>query len=419
MSRLLLFPIIFFIAGLSLTACNNNIKKGQADDGKPDSTMYAKGSFGYELDFLKQYHKDLVLLSDDSNKAQLIVLPAYQGRVMTSTANGNEGAGFGWVNHEFIASGKPAEHINVFGGEERFWMGPEGGQFSIYFKKGVEFKFENWFVPKELDTEAFTLVASSKSEARFEKTMELENYSGNKFDLLVNRNIRLLSKKNIDRLLGIEIPENLQTVGFESENILSNKGKTTWDKKTGMLSIWILSMLNASDKTTVAVPYKQGDSAKLGKIVTDDYFGKVPAERLKVNNRLILFKADAGHRSKIGVSPRRALPMLASYDAVNNVLTIAQFSLPEGVTDYVNSLWKIQDNPFGGDAVNSYNDGLNEEGKQLGHFYEIESSSPAAALAPGKSLIHYHRTIHLKGSKEELNKIVEQLFDVNIDSISL
>ena len=395
------------------------MKKDNTGTGKPGSTMHAKGSFGYELDFLKQYHKDLVLLSDDNNKAQLIVLPAYQGRVMTSTADGNDGAGFGWVNHEFIAAVKPAEHINVFGGEERLWLGPEGGQFSIYFKKGADFKFQNWFVPKEMDTEAFTLTGSSKSEAKFEKEMHLENYSGYKFDLLLNRNIRLLTKKRIDSLLGIELPQSLQTVGFESENILTNKGATAWNKKTGMLSIWILSMLNASDKTTVAVPYKQGDSTRLGKIVTDDYFGKVPEERLKINNGLILFKADAMYRSKIGVSPGRALPIVASYDAVNNVLTIAQFSLPEGAGDYVNSLWKIQDNPFSGDAVNSYNDGLNDEGKQLGHFYEIESSSPAAALAPGKSLTHYHRTIHLKGSKDELDKITKKLFGVNVGSISL
>jgi hypothetical protein len=25
--------------------------------------------------------------------------------------------------------GKTAEHFNAFGGEERFWLGPEGGSF--------------------------------------------------------------------------------------------------------------------------------------------------------------------------------------------------------------------------------------------------------------------------------------------------
>ena len=89
----------------------------------------------------------------------------------------------------------------------------------------------------------------------------------------------------------------------------------------------------------------------------------IMTDRLKVENGLILFKADAKHRSKIGLSPARALPLIASYDAVNSVLTIGQFDLPSGAKDYVNSLWQLQDHPFAGDAVNSYNDGA-IDGKQ-------------------------------------------------------
>ena len=29
--------------------------------------------------------------------------------------------------------------MNVFGGEDRFWLGPEGGQFALYFKAGDPF----------------------------------------------------------------------------------------------------------------------------------------------------------------------------------------------------------------------------------------------------------------------------------------
>lgn len=405
------------ISILAFEACADSGNNAETSPTKNSMQEFTKGSFGYDLNFLKQYHKDLVLLSQDSAGAQVIILPAYQGRVMTSTAEGNNGASFGWVNHDFIASQKPAEHINVFGGEERFWLGPEGGQFSIYFKKGVDFTFNNWFVPDEIDTKPFTLVSTNKSEAKFEKKMHLENYSGNQFDLLVNRTIRLLVKSAIDSSLGIVVPAGVQAVAFESDNMITNKGQNTWDKKSGMLSIWILSMLNASGKTTVAIPYKQGDSSKLGKIVTDDYFGKVPADRLKINNGLMLFKADANYRSKIGVAPARALPVIASYDAEKNVLSVAQFTLHAGNTDYVNSLWKIQDNPFSGDALNSYNDGP-IDGKQLGKFYELESSSPAAALKPGESIQHFHRTIHLKGSKESLNKISMKLLGVGVDAIT-
>ena len=398
-----------------IAACNSDEEKPES---KADSaSKFMDGTFGYDLNFLSQYHKDLVVLGD-STGAQIIIAPAYQGRVMTSTMEGKKGISFGWVNHDLIASGKTTEHINAFGGEERFWLGPEGGQFSIYFKKGVEFKFDNWFVPKEIDTEPFELVSSTKYDAVFKKEMHLENYSGIKFDLTVDRTIRLLDKGSINTILGIAIPENVQAMAFESDNSITNKGTTAWDKKTGMLSIWILSMLNASPQTTVAVPYKQGDSSSLGKIVTDDYFGKVPADRLKVDSGLILFKADAVQRSKIGVSPKRALPFVASYDAVNNVLTIAQFTLPAGATDYVNSLWKLQDDPFSGDAVNAYNDG-EIHGEQMGKFYEIESSSPAASLAPGNSIRHIHRTIHLRGTEEDLDKISMKILGRPVDAIKL
>jgi hypothetical protein len=403
------------ISMVVLAACN-------PDDEKPESkaglaSKFIDGTFGYDLYFLKQYHKDIVVLGDSAG-AQIIIVPAYQGRVMTSTTEGDKGISFGWVNHELIASGKTVEHINAFGGEERFWLGPEGGQFSIYFKKGVEFKFENWFVPKEIDTEPFELVSSTKADATFKKEMHLENYSGNRFDLTVDRTIRLLDKASINNTLGIVVPENVQSVAFESDNRITNNGSVAWDKKTGMLSIWILSMLNASPQTTVAVPYRQGDSSSLGKIVTDDYFGIVPDDRLKVDRGVILFKADANQRSKIGVSPKRALPFVASYDAVNNVLTIAQFTLPGGATDYVNSLWKIQADPFAGDAVNAYNDG-EIDGKQMGKFYEIESSSPAAALSPGSSIQHIHRTIHLKGTREDLDKISMKILGKPVDAIKL
>jgi hypothetical protein len=396
-----LLPLLFVFS----IACNTTTNK--------DTTMQ-QGTFGYDLEFLRKHHKNLLLL--ENGDAQLIVLPAYQGRIMTSTAEGNAGASFGWLNHELIASGKFTEHFSAFGGEERFWLGPEGGQFSIYFKKGVDFKFDNWFVPKELDTEAFDLVASDKTSAQFEKQMHLENFSGTSFDLKVNRKISLLDDSAIQALLG-KLPTGVKAVGFQSDNMVTNTGMAEWNKSSGMLSIWILSMLNAGDKTTIAIPNKQGDSASLGKIVTDDYFGKVPADRLKVGDGIILFKADGNLRSKIGISPARALPMAASYDAANNVLTIAQFSLPEGKKDYVNSLWEQQQNPFSGDAVNAYNDGP-IEGKQMGKFYELESSSPAAALAPGQSLSHFHRTIHLKGTKESLNKIVQHLLGADLDTLA-
>ena len=378
-----------------------------------------KGTFGYDLKFLKKYHKDLILLGDESDTgAQIIILPAYQGRVMTSTAEGDGGMSFGWINYELIDSNREEEHFHAFGGEERFWLGPEGGQFSIYFKKGDPFDFDHWYVPKAIDTEPFILVSASKTEANFQREISLKNYAGFEFNLRVTRNIRLLSKTEIPLFLGVPISENLQIVGFESNNSITNTGNTPWTKETGLLSIWILSMFNAGDKTRIAIPYKQGNEADLGKIVTDDYFGKVPMDRLKIKNGFIFLNADANYRSKIGISPKRALPILASFDGVNEVLTIAQFSLPEYPADYVNSLWEMQENPFDGDVVNAYNDGL-IDGKQMGKFYELESSSPAATLNVGESVLHLHRTIHLKGNIKDLDEITQTLLGIQLSEFSI
>jgi len=55
----------------------------------------------------------------------------------------------------------------------------------------------------------------------------------------------------------------------------------------------------------------------------------------------------------------------------------------------------------------------------MGRFYEVESSSPAAALKPGESIQHIHRTIHLKGDKKELDKITMKLLGVTTDAIAL
>ena len=140
---------------------------------------------------------------------------------------------------------------------------------------------------------------------------------------------------------------------------------------------------------------------------------------LIVKDGVLFFRGDGTYRSKIGISPRRVKPFAGSYDAVKKVLTVVHLTVAEGVTDYVNSMWQIQENPFGGDVVNSYNDGPPTPGaKPLGPFYELESSSPAAALGPGETLTHVHTTIHFQGKDgAALDGIARTIFGVGIEAI--
>jgi len=81
-------------------------------------------------------------------------------------------------------------------------------------------------------------------------------------------------------------------------------------------------------------------------------------------------------------------------------------------------MWEMQDAPFAGDVVNSYNDGPPAPGeKPMGPFYELESSSPAAMLAPAESTTHTHRTIHLQGDKALLDAIAQKTLGVSLQEI--
>jgi hypothetical protein len=375
-------------------------------------------TFGDDAAFLDK-HTSLIVLSDKSEQSKVALAPAWQGRVMTSTAGGNSGHSFGWVNRELIASGKLEPHINVFGGEDRFWLGPEGGQYSIFFAKGAKFEISDWYTPPALDTLPFRVARQSRSSVTFHADFSVTNYSGTEFQVGVERRVELLPPKKAVSSLGLELGQELKVVAYESKNKLSNSGRTPWTKEAGLLSIWILGMFNASPETAIVVPIESGNEAELGRKVTSDYFGTIPADRLVVKDNVVFFKADANYRSKIGINPQRSKGALGSYDAQHKVLTIVQFTQPKGVSDYVNSLWKLQDDPYAGDAANAYNDGPTAPGaKQLGQFYELESSSPAAALKPGKSLVHRHRTIHLAGPEDQLDKASRAALGVPLQCIA-
>jgi hypothetical protein len=206
-------------------------------------------------------------------------------------------------------------------------------------------------------------------------------------------------------------------VGYESENKLVNRGDSDWVRDAGALSIWMLSMFNPSEKGVVIMPFRTGNDSELGKIVTDDYFGKVPSDRLISGNGILLFKTDGKFRSKIGLSPLRALPYCGSYDSENQVLTVLWYSLPDPPSEYVNSKWGVQDDPYLGDAVNAYNDGPVADGSIMGPFYEIESSSPAALLRAGEQITHIQRIFHITGDEDKLTLLTEKLFNTSVDAI--
>jgi hypothetical protein len=401
--------LLFFIM-----ACSSSGKK-ETKQMENRLGELSKGTYGYDVAFFSNNDIEIVELQDAESQACLMLIPDYQGRVMTSTAGGNEGASFGWINYDLIESGEINNQFNPVGGEERLWFGPEGGPFSVYFAEGKEQEFANWLVPPVIDTESFEVVKSDSRSVTFAKNTILINASGTEFNVGIERQVSLLEMETVEEFLGVDIPSDLSCVAYQTDNIITNIGDDAWEKQSGLLSIWMLCMFNPTPTTTVFIPYKTEEE---GVIVNDDYFGKVPEDRLIVDNGTIFFKIDGKHRSKIGLPYNRATSLCGSYDSDKKVLTLLWCSLPDGPAEYVNSKWGNQEDSYNGDAINSYNDGPVEDGSIMGPFYEIETSSPGAELQPSESLKHTQRIMHFEGDEAELEKIVNELFNLELTEIA-
>ena len=381
------------------------------------TAVRAAPSFGDDVSFLRR-HCDPVILTGPQDRMRVAVAPAYQGRVMTSTANGPDGRSFGWVNRDFIRSGERGAHMSPFGGEDRFWLGPEGGQYSLYFPPGKPFELEHWQVPKPIDWGSWDVSSRGEQRVSFRKRMQLVNYSGAEFDIDVRRSIKLLGADRTRNVLGVKPGDAVRMVGFRSRNTIENAGERPWRKKSGLVSVWILGQFRASPRTTVVIPFDAPSGADPQDIVNDAYFGAISDDRLTVGEKAVFFKSDGKSRGKIGIGPAHAEPVLGSYNAADGVLTIVHYTRPEGVEDYVNSLWEMQEKPYGGDVVNSYNNGPTEPGGEAAAFFELESSSPAAALEPGEEMTHVHRTFHFTGPEEELDRISRAVLGVGLDRVT-
>ena len=400
-----LYTMVFF----ALASCGS----GQKGERIPPVSPYDD-----DVAFLKKYG-DVIELTNSEGTSRIAVMPGLQARVMTSTAGAPGNLSYGWINRSFFESGDTSTHMNAFGGEERIWLGPEGGQYSIFFKKDSAFTFENWHTPSVIDLDAYDLVKQSPQSATFTKTASLTNYSGTVFNIKIHREIKVLNSVDAFRLLGITPETTLTSVAYQTINKLENTGETAWTKNSGLLSIWLLGMFNPSSDLTMVIPYIKGPTEVSGPVVNDDYFGKVPADRLKIADGVIFFKGDGEYRSKIGLTPARAMDVMGSYDASSKTLTIVKYSKGGPGDEYVNSKWEIQKAPYRGDVVNAYNDGPPSPGaKPMGPFYELESSSPAKELAQGESILHSQATFHFQGDEKALDNVASQILGVTISEIN-
>lgn len=390
---------------LFLVGCGQTDQKNK----KMEKHTYKEGSLGFDQEFLENRDKDLIVLQ--SGSAKVLVSAKYQAKVFTSSAKGDKGKSLGWINYKAF-DGDLDPHMNAYGGENRFWLGPEGSKFSLFFKPGEQMTFDHWNTPPPIDSESWQVSEKNPTVVRMEKRMSLRNYADTPLDIKAVRSVQILDRQQIESLLQIDLGQ-LESVGYKTSNEIENTGRNAWTEETGAPCIWMLDMFPPSDRTTIVIPYQEDAP---GKVATTDYFGEIPEDRIKYDNNTIFFKADGNSRGKLGVPPRRARNVAGSYDATNHILTIALFDVEQEAV-YLNQEWTPDKDPFKGDAINAYNDGPLEDGSQMGPFYEIESVSPAAFLSPEDKMVHNHSVFHFMGKEDQLDAISKKVFGIGLGTI--
>jgi hypothetical protein len=412
-------PVFLLVCSLAVAAHAAPVVSGaptpSGTTAKPaKKAALPSDSFAATCAFLDK-HTKTVVLTDGTGQGRVVVAPEYFGRIMASTYGGETGPTLGWINNAVVAGKKDPKFAN-YGGAERMWISPEGGQFSTFFKPGAPFDFANWFVPAAFNDTALSIVETGPGRLGMSKGVQVANYLGTKLILRVDRMVSLVGAPSLKALVGCDLPAGVDFVGYRSDNSIWNMGSATMTLDSGLVSIWILSMFTPSKNTVVIAPVVKEAT---GPVVIDDYFGKVPASRLVYDEAqgAVAFKADGKQRGKIGLPPERARDVVASMDFEKGILTVMKFSRPTG-GKYLKNSWQKHDDVFGGDVVNGYNDGPPGPGlKALGGFYELENLSPARELARGEKLTHWSTVLHFHGPLDKLNAISQAALGVDLKKL--
>jgi len=374
--------------------------------------------FSEAVELIQDCGNEAIILEAQGSPAGVLISPGLVGRVMCSAFDRNAGPANAWVNKSAVQKGKVDPVFNNFGGEERFWLAPEGGPFGLQFGK-KESKFENYCVQPGMSSLEYRASALDKKSVLMEADMTLENYSGTRFNLHVERRISLLESCPYAQASAGAI----ELAAFESCNTVQNIGPKSWTREGGTIAMWCLGQFLEHPHLSVIVPVRPSRDAISLPPTVDEYFkdfcinGEFPSNRRTNFDSFVLLKADARVRGKVGVKKERAAGRLGSYDSETYTLIIADHDFyPE--LDYATGYWRNYKDALDGDALSVYIDGPERAGGSLGMSYELETLSPALFLRTGEKFTYRNRTFQMRGDPQDINTICQRFLGPSLSQVA-
>ena len=192
----------------------------------------------------------------------------------------------------------------------------------------------------------------------FRKKMSLTNYSGTAFDVELRRVVRLLPEADAWARVGQAPTTGVRVVAFESDNRITNAGASAWRKETGLVSVWILGMFQPSPTTTVVVPFKAGHGRGARAEGERRLLRPGPGQSARRRGRRPVLPGrrplpqQDRHLPRAGEVGARQLRR-EGRRAHDRRSSTARKAPPTTST----RCGRSRTEPYGGDAVNSYNDG--------------------------------------------------------------
>jgi hypothetical protein len=366
---------------------------------------------------LKSAGRDAYVLTGRNPKCKALVCPDLAGRVMGTTTGGENGIFGGFIDEQAFLEGMK-DFWDNWGGEERYWIGPEGGQFGLMFKDRCEC-FAHYNVHEGFNRTPYKVVEVSPkgTSITMRCRMRLKNKIGTRFHVEVTRRITFLDDCPFTNGCG----EAVSFVGFQSESSLRNIGERPFTRESGALTQWHIGQFPVGEHIIGIVPFRTAD--RTSPPVREDYFkdfclgGAMPANRYSLLNNCALFKADGRVRTKIGQNCSRATGRLGSYNLESNELIMLDYDFyPQ--FDYAASYWYEQPQPYDGDVISFSAEGPDQPDGPIGRCYELEALSPALFLAPGESFTWRTRTLHLTGRAATSASICQRFLGPNIGQLA-
>ena len=171
--------------------------------------------------------------------------------------------------------------MNAFGGEDRLWLGPEGGQYSIFFRKGDPFDLEHWQTPPLIDSEPWPVAEQGPRHVVFRREGRLVNYSGTTFELPAS--IEPSGSWSATARHGCSACRSRRSSSWSPSSPRTSSSTPAWPPGRSRAACCRSGSWECSSRRRARpwwFPYREGPESELGPVVNDAYFGKVPADRL-------------------------------------------------------------------------------------------------------------------------------------------